>query len=293
MLRPKTKVVKDNAERWLLTYADLMNLLLILFILLYTISSVDKEKYKQVAASIRSAFTGTGKIIGEKKPGTENILPGDLGILPADNPKAKEMKKMEKFKKSAKEFLDSNNLNSSIEITIEERGVVISIKDNLLFASGSANILSRDTVIKIGKMLKLYMPYKQIHIEGHTDSDPIKTERFPDNMELSTARANSVLRILKDTAGIDPKYLSSTGYGEFRPKNPNTTSQNKAKNRRVDIVIIKDEYQITEPESINSARKTIENAASESSGKKTTAADTGSATGNHSGIYGPVKTASP
>jgi len=249
--RQKQKVEKDTAERWLLTYADLMNLLLILFIILYTMSNVDKQKYQQVATSLRSAFgtTATGQVIGDRGAGDAVIDLGNTNEQSTGEGGAavSEEQQMKIVQESVMEVIRKENLQGSVDVTLQERGIVISIKEKVLFRSGSADIdiESKETIKKIGRVL-LSIPGKQIRVEGHTDTDPISTSRYPDNQELSTARANSVWRILVKDVGIDPRILSATGYGEFRPKVDNDSEENKAKNRRVDITILRDAYDKSE-----------------------------------------------
>jgi chemotaxis protein MotB len=255
--RSRTKVVKDNNERYLLTYADLMNLLLILFIVLYTMSKVDIDRYQTVAASLRSVFgigSGSTRIIGEGRGGGNSLLPFDTSVSTTIVPALLEQQQIEEIQETVSDIVEQQGLSGSVEVSAQERGLVISISEKVLFASGSADIdpESIKTVEKIGQVL-LNIPEKHIRIEGHTDTDPIKSSRFPDNHELSTARANSVLRILVNRVGIDPRIISATGYGEYRPVAPNDTPENKAKNRRVDITILKDIYEASEsrPEEIN------------------------------------------
>jgi Flagellar motor protein len=255
----KAKVEKDSSERWLLTYADLMNLLLILFILLYTMSKLDVAKYQTVAASLRAAFgeTSVTQVIGDAgaNPGLINLE----GSSPSPVVQAQmEEQQMEEVKKEITEVIKSEGLSGMVEVTMEERGIVISILEKVLFQSGSADLddTSKLTIEKIGKVL-LAIPGKQIRVEGHTDNVPIKTSRFPDNQELSTARANSVWRILANNVGISPKSISATGYGEYRPKVPNDTAEQRAQNRRVDIAILKDIFDKSES-GIESATKSNE-----------------------------------
>lgn len=252
---PKPKVEKDNAERYLLTYADLMNLLLILFIILYAMSTLQQSKFEQLAASLRAAFGDSAAAAYISQGGAGNSLLNFDTTAPSPVvPSSLEEQQMEAVKDTVSKIIEKEKLNGNVEVTIQERGVVISIKEKVLFAPGSADIDpgSKDTVLKIGKVL-LEVPGKQIRIEGHTDSDPINTPRFPDNQELSTARSNSVLRILVKDVGIDPNILSATGYGETRPKVPNTTPENKAQNRRVDIAILRDIYDKAEATAGNPA----------------------------------------
>ncbi|NJD03696.1 MAG: flagellar motor protein MotB [Ruminiclostridium sp.] len=244
----KVKTVKDNAERWLLTYADLMNLLLILFILLYTMSKIDIARYQTVAASLRAAFgdASTNQVIGDA--GGAPALINIEGQNPSPVVEAQmEEQQMEEIRENISEVINKEGLSGNVDVTVEERGIVISIEEKVLFKSGSADLEpdSRLTIEKIGKVL-LAVPGKQIRVEGHTDNVPISTSRFPDNQELSTARANSVWRILVNNVGISPKNLSATGYGEYRPKKPNDTEENRAQNRRVDIAILKDIFDKSE-----------------------------------------------
>ncbi|MCX7921031.1 MAG: OmpA family protein [Clostridia bacterium] len=243
MSKHKVKVEKDNAERWLLTYADLMNLLLIFFIVLYAMSQVDQSKFDQLAASLREAFgAGTAtKIITQNGAFGNSTVPFPAIAPSPVIPSTQEEEQLNAAKEQISELIQKQGLGGSVDVTINERGVEISIKEKVLFKSGSADIEQSaiKTVQEIGKTL-FAIPGKHIRIEGHTDSDPIRNSRFPDNQELSTARANSVWRILVKDVGIDPKKLSATGYGEFRPKFKNDTAEHKAHNRRVDIVILKD-----------------------------------------------------
>ncbi len=272
----KEKVVKDTAERWLLTYADLMNLLLVLFILLYALSKIDVERYQTVAASLRAAFgdaTST-QMIGEGGAAASLIaLQADApaSVVPA----RLEQQQMEEIQENIEEIIEKQGLTGEVEVSMQERGIVISISEKVLFRSGSADMETDFVGIieKIGGVL-LQIPGKQIRVEGHTDTDPISNSRFPDNQELSTARANSVVRILIKNVGIDPLILSSTGYGEWRPVAPNDTLENKAKNRRVDIAILKDIYETSESGVTSEAENTETTTTSEAAAETTDAVHT-------------------
>ena len=126
-----------------------------------------------------------------------------------------EEQQMEEIRDDITEVIQKEGLSGQVEVTMQERGIVISIEEKVLFQSGSADIEagSKQTIERLGRVL-LAVPGKHIRIEGHTDNVPISTARFPDNQELSTARANSVWRILVHDVGLDPKILSATGYGD-------------------------------------------------------------------------------
>jgi chemotaxis protein MotB len=252
----KAKVEKDSAERWLLTYADLMNLLLILFIILYAMSQLDSAKYNQLARSLSRAFgdSSAASYIGTTGMANSIVPLESDGFSSTVIPTSLEAQQMQAVEQKVTELVASENLKGSVDVTMEERGIVISIRAQVLFKSGSSDIeaTSVKTVESIGKVL-LSIPGNQIKIEGHTDNDPITTSLFPSNWELSSVRATNVLRLLVDKAGINPKMISAVGYGEFRPKVPNTTAENKAINRRVNIVIVKSMYNPVEGNSPTAA----------------------------------------
>lgn len=238
---------KENHERWLVTYSDLMNLLLILFIILYAMSQVDKAKAEKVAESIRAGFGyvengGTGAASGEGS----GLFSADFtstGSLPSGGPSDSEYwsqqqeQAFEHFYKEVQQLINENHLDTMVEVKLDDRGVVISFKDNVLFRSGEADLgpASMDLIAKIGTMLKS-LNYYSILVEGHTDTDPIHTAKYQDNMDLSTQRAANVWRELV-SVGLPPEKMMSIGYGEFRPIAPNDSPENKSKNRRVVITI--------------------------------------------------------
>ncbi len=227
-----------NHERWLLTYADLITLLMIFFILMYTISNLDKQKLAQVSASLQEALLGekSGKIIGES--------PGPL-MVPGQG---QEAEAMARAREALNKFIKDSKLEAKVSVHEEERGLVISIKEPLLFASGSAVISNEYTEVlaKLGSALKGFP--NAVKVEGHTDNVPISTSQFPSNWELSTARATNVVQFLIREVSIHPKRLSAAGYGEFRNIYPNDTAAHRGQNRRVDIVLLRSEFNKLEPE---------------------------------------------
>lgn len=241
----KPKIEKDTAERWLLTYADLMNLLLIFFIVLYAMSQVDVAKFNQLAQSLNMSL-GNSSLA----PYIDNAAAGGTALIPLPAtapssvvPSKLEEQQIDELKKKVDAVIEKKGLKSEIDVVVQERGIVISINAQLLFKSGSSDLEanSKPTIGEIGQIL-LEVPGKQIKIEGHTDNDPIKSNIYPSNWELSSARATNVLRLLVDQTHVEPKTISAVGYGEYRPLVPNTTDVNKAKNRRVDIVILRDAF---------------------------------------------------
>lgn len=237
---------EPSHERWLLTYSDLITLLMIFFVLLYTISNVNSKKFAQLSASMSQALLGqnSGFFIGEA-PGPVMIENGK-----SNSQNKAEMAKMEKAQREIQKLIQQQGLNGRVEVSQEARGLVISLKEALLFESGSSEITPRakEVILKIGQILKK-LP-NQIRIEGHTDNLPIHNNLFASNWELSTARATNVVRLMISQVGIKPDNLSATGYGEYRPIVPNNTEANRSRNRRVDIVVMRQVFDIAEPETI-------------------------------------------
>lgn len=267
MAKPKEKVVKDNAERWLLTYADLMNLLLIFFIILYAMSQVDQSKFDALSEALKSVLgTSSGDSIIEKGTIGPNITneqinyqeknsnndktnkidetdeKSDDSKTTEEDIKKVEEKKLEGIKNEVDKLIKESGLTGKVNISSEERGIKVSISSRMLFKSGSAKINPdvKPTINDIGEIL-LKLSGNYIRVEGHTDSRRINTAEFPSNWELSSARANTVLRLLVEKGYVKATSISSVGYGEFRPLVPNNSEENMAKNRRVDIVIMKNE----------------------------------------------------
>ena len=243
-------------ERWLLSYADFITLLMVFFILMYALSKVDVAKYNAIAQSLSIVLTGRS-IQTLDTPGP-SLAPGVTGQqISGESSKAPATpSQLAEVQKQIQKFISIDKLDGSsvamgqssskladyIDIIEQERGLVISIKDTLLFPSGSDELNPRAGLVieQLGKAL-VTIP-NHLRVEGHTDDLSINTAQFPSNWELSQARATTVLHVLQGNVGIDPSRLSVAGYGEYKPLVPNTNAFNRAKNRRVDIVILKQKY---------------------------------------------------
>ncbi|AQS59854.1 flagellar motor protein MotB [Desulforamulus ferrireducens] len=239
---------KPNHERWLITYSDLITLLLIFFVVMYTLSKIDANKYHAIASSLAKTMGGSQSIMDSGGP---SLVPG------ADESKelesfleTAEQQSMEKIKRQIEEYVQGQGLAGKVTVTIEERGVVVSFQDMVLFPLGSdaLNNSAKEIVDKIGAILQQTPNY--IRVEGHTDNLPIRTSKFPSNWELSLARSATVVHRLIEFSDIPPDRLSATGYGEYRPRVPNDTDANRQQNRRVDIIVLRTKYQEVEPEAI-------------------------------------------
>ncbi len=247
-------------ERWLLTYADMITLLMALFIVMFSISSVNTSKFEALQKSLKEAFSGS-------------VLPGGEAVLQTGgNPKEKEAPKVQppvpaiqpliqkEFDKKQKEkaaegtedeqfkqvkrnlddYAKQNKLEDNLETEITRRGLVIRLlTDGVLFDSGEAKIKPRALPLmeKIAGLLQVDREHP-INVEGHTDNVPIHSSQFPTNWELSTARASSVVRLLiADNAPADR--LGAVGYAQLHPIASNSSAPGRSRNRRVEIVLLR------------------------------------------------------
>jgi chemotaxis protein MotB len=231
---------KDMGERWLLTYADLITLLLVFFIVLYSMSAVSKAKFEGLSESLAIVFGNIGR---------SGVLEGGRSVMPGPM-QFNAKKNMQNTQERVKRLIASMGLEGKISAVREERGLVISIKDSVLFLSGSADLEERAKGVLRGVGNILSVLPNSVRIEGHTDTDHIHTDRFYSNWELSTSRATNVLQFLILHCGFAPERMSAAGYGEYRPKYLNDNDEHKSLNRRVDIVVMDDSYAKYEPKKL-------------------------------------------
>ena len=154
---------------------------------------------------------------------------------------------MEWLYRQLDEYIQQNNLEGTVVLGVEERGLLIRFKDQVLFDSGKA-VIRKDgepIVQSIGEILK--QNDRAIRVEGHTDNVPMHSLLYPSNWELSTARAVNVVKYFIEKVGIAPKRLSAAGYSEYHPIADNDTAENRQKNRRVDVVILRKSFELNEP----------------------------------------------
>lgn len=248
LIRKRVEEDQDNHERWLVSYADFITLLFAFFVVMYSISSIEIGKYKQLTNSIGTAFSGDGSS-GVNQTSTEKGL-GSKGVIESNSSIIKPLplshlytEKMRRERDSmAKTGLEvSNKLapminEGKIQVIQTSRGIRIDIQDNLLFSAGSAELSPAANAI-ISEIVPLIKDnQRKIQVEGHTDNIPIHNAMFYSNWELSAVRASSVVRLLS-YLGISEKRLSATGLGASQPISENETELGRAKNRRVSIII--------------------------------------------------------
>lgn len=235
-----------GADDWLATYADLVTLLLCFFVLLFASSELDAQKFQAFLTSFQG---GAGVMPGGDK--TEN-LPTISGDTEEDLEK-EELEDLTAIKELIDEYSEEEGISAEIDTIIEERGLLIRSLDNVFFDSGKADIKSEaeSMLAFIAEILKNEdFSERQLRVEGHTDSDPITniTNKYPTNWELSAIRATNVLRYLVEVQGVEGSRVSTSGYGDQKPIVPNDTAENKAANRRVDLIILRSSYSTVEPE---------------------------------------------
>lgn len=234
-------------ESWLIPYADLLTLLLALFIVLFASSNVDKEKYNAMAQALAVEFGGAGIFDGVTSTDLSNsiqvIIPtdetGDTDTEPEGDAEYQSLKQLQDELES---YFSDEGINTQISTQIDERGLVVSLNDSVLFNSGSADINEQymQVLVKTGEIINKLDNY--IRVEGHTDNVPIHGGKFDSNWELSSVRATTVVKLFVTSSGISPDKLSAVGYGEYKPVDSNDTPEGRAKNRRVDIIILSSKY---------------------------------------------------
>jgi chemotaxis protein MotB len=251
-----------NHERWLITYADMITLLMVLFIVLYSISQVDLAKFRRLKEGVAGGFGGTaaaGALSGGAGP-----LPGGAGVFDAGlhgtqavtsaqaaqaaladaEARAAGARQQRAVLQGAQQeiqrSLARDGLGDTVKFRLEARGLVVTIvSDKVLFDPGQADLKpeGQDIVDKLAAVIGR-LP-NMLAVEGHTDNTPV-SGRYPSNWELSTARATTVLRELIDRHGISPNRLQAAGYADGRPVAGNDTPEGRSANRRVELVVLAD-----------------------------------------------------
>ncbi|UOQ43332.1 flagellar motor protein MotB [Halobacillus salinarum] len=238
----KSRLHEDNHtdESWLVPYADILTLLLALFIVLFASSTIDKEKFQAIANSFNSVLNGGESIIENnslsKTTNVEEIVQKEHE---SQTQQAAEHEKLEKLQETINEYITENELTDLLQTKLTKDGLLVTLQDNALFDSGSAQVRSEDKHVarELSKML-VFNPPRKIVISGHTDNQPIKNAAFDNNWHLSVMRSINFMKVLLENKDLDPSYLSARGLGEFEPIASNETKEGRAKNRRVEVLIL-------------------------------------------------------
>ncbi|MGD9733235.1 MAG: flagellar motor protein MotB [Desulfamplus sp.] len=230
----------DDDAGWLVTYADLVTLLLVFFVLLYSISSIEQARFYSALKNIRSQmeansfFSKYVDMFEFPDYGNQQIsLEERTGL----------MSRQDSLIRDVNKFITQNNDTNDLTTFIRMGKVIIRLDGNYLFEQGSAEI-NKGFIPVLERLLEIMYQYPDyvLNIKGHTDDAPILSEKYPSNWELSSARATEVLKYLIKN-GVEPERLTATGYGSTLPLVSNTSPENRAKNRRVEFVLEKEAYQ--------------------------------------------------
>ncbi len=246
----------EGAPEWMVTYGDMVTLLLCFFVLLFSMSSVEKDKFEAIAQSLKSAIgnenvpmagTTVGLKMDESKEKPKQNAVDELGGMV--------QKEAQKIDSEVKEFIFANKLGGQVKTKVDEKGYVITISDIILFNPGKAVIedSATDLLKKINDLLQKF-PYN-VRVEGHTDNTPIKNAIYPSNWELSTGRACEVVRFFIEH-GIPPQRLSAEGFAEYRPVTNNDSPESRASNRRVEIIFVREAMEKEMQKILNDQHKT-------------------------------------
>lgn len=269
--RRRKRISSTNHERWLLTYADMITLLLIFFVVMFAMSRLDVEKYQAITQSLQSSFksgnsildggsglldggnsmsgTASGEGKGDKGKGENN----STGNIEKEEDKdknqpltareiafRKQEEELSNLMNMIEQYIKENKLEDQISVNDLPKGISITLNDRFLFDIGQANLKSdsTETLKRLGSLFKQLQT--MISIEGHTDNLPITSKsKYADNWELSGARALSVLRYFIDKEGLNPEGFQYAGYADTRPAGDNNTSAGRQKNRRVEITVLR------------------------------------------------------
>lgn len=229
-------------EAWLLPYSDMLTLLLALFIVMFAMSEADKEKIQQMSQSFSTVFTGGSGIMqheGDKPVPAQdpNLTEKQKGVVEQDT--------MVAIKKGLEEGAEKGGYGDKVHLDIDSEGLHISIQDTLLFNSGDAEVQEEFSPIltQISSMISTLD--NDIRIAGHTDNVPIKNSKYNSNWDLSYYRSLNVKNFMEQRANITPKKFSLEVFSEYKPKYDNSTPEGRAKNRRVEILIVR-KHEISE-----------------------------------------------
>ncbi|MEK4113899.1 chemotaxis protein MotB [Paenibacillus sp. DS2363] len=262
----------DHRDRWMITYADLITLLLIFFVIMYAMSNLDSGKYDVVTQSLQNTFNASDSILelGEglgEKPGqtiTETPPsevqgedpskgegnPSDTGTATPDDDNKPLTEREEQFRSQEQElqnlfnvitqYIEDNKLENQIFVADKPQGLSITLSDRFLFDQGQA-ALKDGAAPTLSKLASLFRDLNTVvSIEGHTDNIPVgANSTYKDNWELSGERALSVLRFFLDTEKLNPDGFQYAGYADTRPTGDNTTAVGRQKNRRVEITVLR------------------------------------------------------
>ncbi len=245
MPRKRISEEHENLERWLVSYADFITLLFAFFVVMYAISSINEGKYRIFSESLLKAFrdpvshdrlielrTRHPELLSERGRLLRSGLPNT-----STTPAPSETERMRKVAKNVLEAMAPLVKEGQVRVTQSPRGITVEINASVLFATGEAVLQPRsiETLTAVARVLA--QVDNPIQVEGHTDNVPIRSLVYPSNWELSSARAGSVVRLFAEQ-GVHPSRMVAIGYADNRPIDTNATPEGRARNRRVNILIL-------------------------------------------------------
>lgn len=251
MARKKKEEDHENLERWLVSYGDFITLLFATFVVLYALAQVDATDFAKLEESLKSAFSQSGSLF----EGQQSIMDGSDSIFDQQqansfipslmleyiSPKYEE-ESFKEIEESIQKLTEAGELEG-ISTKITDKGLLITFDDKYLFAPASAYLdqNARKLLDKVGVLICKKFVLHAMRVEGHTDSDPIRTSQYPSNWELSAARASSVVRYMISRFKFSPSLFSAIGYADTRPLETAISPKDPA-NRRVEILVMKNKY---------------------------------------------------
>ena len=261
MAKKKPEQAHENLERWLVSYGDFITLLFATFVVLYALSQIDLTEFAALEDSIRKAFNapsileGSDSILDSKGASILEASAADSTIAPLMLEYISQKYEDQSFEdiKDAINQMSKNGDMEGIDAQLTDKGLLITMKNDLLFYSGSATLTDKamKTLDNVGVLIGETFALHYIRVEGHTDNQPINTFMFPSNWELSGARSSSIIRYLITRFKFMPTIFTAVGYGDTRPIVDNKTVENRSKNRRVEILILKNKFKSFEHASSN------------------------------------------
>lgn len=215
--------------RWLLTYADMITLLLALFIILFAISTISKVKFQRLVNDISGGFNSTDAINNPPNGGTTGSQSGNT-----------QQANMAQVKSQLDQYIAREKLQQKVQTNYDKQGdlIITLLSDKAYYSSGSAELRPETKRLLAAVAAQLRRVKNDVRVEGSTDNVPIATAAYPSNWELSAARATGVTRYLVESEKIAPIRISFAGYGQFHPKYANDNDEHRQQNRRVDVVIL-------------------------------------------------------
>lgn len=255
----KKEQAPEGAPEWMTTYSDLVTLLLTFFILLFSMATIDKNRFTEIAASLSSSLLNLNNGDSILEYSGNSILALDFSNIKSAEAEAKEREKyieaaedmvvnaeqriedkvIDEAKNKIRDTIDEKGISDKVQVIEEKDYLLIRLDSEVFFDSGSADIRSEGMKTLKALAETLRGIGNEIMVSGHTDNIPMHNDKFSSNWELSTARATNVVKYFVDVEKLNPALFTATGNGEFRPTGDNNTAEGRQKNRRIEIKILK------------------------------------------------------